>query len=376
MVAVRSSKITRRPYRLRHAFDQRDLISRSRRRAEVELDDAALLRQLDLLDLLERLHTTLHLGRLRRVRRKTLDEALLLGEHRLLPRVGGLSIRLADRALPLVEIVVARIARDLAAVDLRDLRRDPVHELAVVRREKKRAGQRPQEIFEPDDRLDVQMVGRLVHQQHVGTAQQHARHRNAHLPAARERADVAIDPLVVEAQAMQDLTRLRFQTVAAQMLVLVLHFTKAREDPIHPPGFLRIGHRVLERLELVVKIAEPPATGDRLVQNRPAGHLLDVLTEVSDRQPLRDGHIAFVDRLLANDHPEERCLARTIRSDETDLLTRIELKRRVDEQHLLPVLLADSGERDHSSSSPRPTSTAWPPTFTLDIAPGSPVIAM
>ena len=67
----------------------------------------ALLRQLDLLDLVERLDAALHLRRLGGVRGEPLDEALLLGEHRLLPRVGRLAVGLANGALALVEIVVA-----------------------------------------------------------------------------------------------------------------------------------------------------------------------------------------------------------------------------------------------------------------------------
>ena len=113
----------RRPYALRHVLEHRDLIARARRRTEVELHDPPLLRQLDLLDLLERLDAALHLRRLGRVRGEAFDEPLLLGEHRLLAGVGGLAVRLADAALALVEVVVARVDGDLAAVDLGDLRR-------------------------------------------------------------------------------------------------------------------------------------------------------------------------------------------------------------------------------------------------------------
>ena len=146
------------------------------------------------------------------MRGKTLDEPLLLGQHRLLARVGGLAVRFADRALALVEIVVARVGRDLAAVDLGDLGDDAVHEVAVVRRHQQRAGPRLEELLEPDDRLDVEVVGRLVHQQDLGLAEEHAGHRHAHLPAARQRADVAINPLVVESEAVQDLAGLRLSS--------------------------------------------------------------------------------------------------------------------------------------------------------------------
>ena len=326
---------------LRHAVERRDQLARAGRRTEVELDDPPLLGKLDLLDLLERLDAALHLGRFRGVRGEALDEALLLGEHRLLTRVGGLAVGLADGALALVEVVVAGIGGDLAAVDLGDAGHDPVHEVAVVRRHQERAGPLLQERLEPDDRFDVEMVGRLVHQQDVGLAEQHARHRDAHLPAARERADVAVDPLVVEAETVQNLAGPALERVAAQVVVFLLDLAEARQDPIHVVGARRIGHRVLQLLELVVQRAEPPAARDRLVEHRPAGHFLDVLTEVADRRPPRHRHFAVVRLLLADDHPEDRRLARAVRPDEADFVAGIQLEGRVDEEHLPAVLLAD-----------------------------------
>jgi hypothetical protein len=88
-------------------FDHRDLIAGARRIAELELDHDAALRQLDLLDLVEGLDAALHLRGLGRVGLETLDEALFLGEHRLLARVSGLAIGLARGPLTLVEVVIA-----------------------------------------------------------------------------------------------------------------------------------------------------------------------------------------------------------------------------------------------------------------------------
>ena len=281
------------------------------------------------------------------MRREALDEALLLGEHRLLARVRGLAVRLADGALALVEVIVAGVGRDLPAVDLGDLRHDAVHELAVVRRHQQRAVERLQEALEPDDRLDVQMVRRLVHQQDVRAPEQHARHCDAHLPAARERADVAVDPFVVEAEPVEHLAGLRLERVAAQMVVLLLHLAEAREDAIEIGGLRRIGQVVLQPLELVVQIADAAAAENRFVEDRAARHLFDVLPEISDRRALRHRHVAFVGRLLADDHPEQRRLPGAVRADEADLLPGIQLEGGVDEEHLAPVLLADVGERDH-----------------------------
>ena len=89
--------------------------------------------------------------------------------------------------------------------------------------------------------------------------------------------------LVVEAEAVQHLARLRLEAVAAEVVVFLLHLAEAREDAVHVAGLRRIAHRVLQRLELVVQIAEAAAAGDRFVEHRAAGHLLDVLPEVADR---------------------------------------------------------------------------------------------
>ena len=110
--------------------------------------------------------------------------------------------------------------------------------------------------FEPDDRFDVEVVGRLVHQQNVRASEQHARHRDAHLPAARQRAHVSVDPLLVEAEAVQHFARLRFKRVSAEMVVLLLHFAEAREDAVHVAGLVRIRHVALKPVQLVVEIAE------------------------------------------------------------------------------------------------------------------------
>ena len=107
---------------------------------------------------------------------------------------------------------------------------------------------RLEELLEPDDRFDVEVVGRLVHQQHVGPAEQHARQRDAHLPAAGERADVAIDLVVLEAEAVQHLARLRLERVAAEVLVLLLHLAEALQDAVHVVGLRGILHRVLQVL--------------------------------------------------------------------------------------------------------------------------------
>ena len=320
-------------------FDHGHLVARARRDAEFELHHLALLGQLDLFDLVERLDAALHLRGLGGVGPEAVDEALLLGEHGLLAREGGLLIGLADGALALVEIVVAGVGDDFAGVDLGDLRDDAVHELAIVRGHQQRAGIGLEELLQPDDGFDVEVIGRLVHQQHVGTAEQHARQRHAHFPAAGERADIAVDLVVLEAEAVQHFARLRFERVAAQVLVLFLHFAEAREDAVHVVGLRGIFHGVLQGFELMVQIARAAAAGDGFVEHRAALHLFDVLAEVADGQLLGNRDVAFVGLFFAHHHAEERGLAGAVGTHQADLLAGVQLKGGSTKTSCLPYCL-------------------------------------
>ncbi len=99
----------------------------------------------------------------------------------------------------------------------------------------------------------------------------------------------------------------------------------------------------------MMQIARAPAARDGFIQHRAPLHLLHVLAEVADVQPLGNRHCTFVRLLLAHDHAKKRRLARAVGSNQADLFAGIQLKRSVDKNQLLAVLLIDSGKRDHSS---------------------------
>ncbi len=61
--------------------------------------------------------------------------------------------------------------------------------------------------------------------------------------------------------------------------------------------------------------------------------------------------VAFVGLLFAHDHAEQRGLARAVRTHQPDFLAGVQLKRSVDEDQLLAVLLIDIGKRDHAPLS-------------------------
>src|ERR1700683_4832940 len=77
--------------------------------------------------------------------------------------------------------------------------------------------------------------------------------------------------------------------------------------------------------------------------------------KVADRQLLGDRDRALVGSFLADHHPEERCLARPIGTDQPNFFARIQLKRSIHEEQLLAILLIDVCERDHFEGATRGT---------------------
>ena len=87
---------------------------------------------------------------------------------------------------------------------------DRVEELAVVADHDHRAGVALQPGFEPDQRVEVEVVGRLVEQQQVGRAHQRARQLQPHAPAAGEAVHRRVElARRLKAQAQQQRLRAR-----------------------------------------------------------------------------------------------------------------------------------------------------------------------
>ena len=126
------------------------------------------------------------------------------------------------------------------------------------------------------------MVARLVEQHGVGAHQQDAGERDAHLPAARQRAHVAVHHLLAEAEARQDLARPALQRVAAQFLEARLHLAVALDDGVHLVGPVGVGHGGFQLLQLGRHDADRAGAVHHLGDGAAARHLADVLAEIAD----------------------------------------------------------------------------------------------
>jgi hypothetical protein len=196
-------------------------------------------------------------------------------------------------------------------------------------------------------RLEVEVVAGLVQQHAVGAHQQDAGQGDAHLPAAGKQADVAVHPLLAEAEAGQDLAGASLQRIAVELLEALLHLAVAFDDGVELVGLAGVDHGGLEAGHL----GGEGADGTDAVHHRGDGalalHLADVLAEVADGHAGIDDHEAVVRLLLSGDHAEEGGLAGAVRADEADLLALLDAHGGVDEQELVAVLLGDVVEADH-----------------------------
>src|SRR3954469_16188911 len=103
---------------------------------------------------------------------------------------------------------------------------------------------------------------------------------------------------------MQYFARLRFERVAAEMLVLLLRVAEARQDAVHVAGLRGIFHGSLQILELVVEHSGAAAAGDGLVYDRAALHLLHILPEVADREFPGDRDFTLIGGFFTHYHSE------------------------------------------------------------------------
>ena len=219
-----------------------------------------------------------------------------------------------------------------------------------MRGHQQRAGKLFQELLKPDDGFDVEVVGGLIHEEHIGAAEQDSGQRDAHFPSAGERANVAVDLVVGKAEAMQDFAGLSLEGVAAKMFVFLLNFAEAGEDAVQVAGLVRVRHGVVQSLEFVVQDTGAAAAGDGFVERGAAAHFFHILAEIADGKALRHGNFAVVGLFVADDHAEQRGFAGSVGADQADFFAGVELEGGVDEDELFAVLLIDGRKGDQFSS--------------------------
>ena len=92
--------------------------------------------------------------------------------------------------------------------------RDIINKRLIVRNEHQHIGLSFQEILKPLNRLNVQMVGRLIEQQHIGALEQNLSQFNTHSPPSAKLRGGAVEVSALKAQANQGFLYLGFIVLA------------------------------------------------------------------------------------------------------------------------------------------------------------------
>src|SRR5690606_18669512 len=128
------------------------------RRQERELERRVDMRGRDALHPFERLHATLRLACLARLRAEALDEAHHVLDLALLALVHRLLLRELRRALLFERRVIARVDLRLTVLEVHDAAHGTIEELAIVRNHEQRALIVAQPALEPDDGVEIEVV--------------------------------------------------------------------------------------------------------------------------------------------------------------------------------------------------------------------------
>jgi len=236
--------------------------------------------------------------------------------------------------------------REPAAIELDDPGREPLEKGAVVGDEDHRAGIFEQEGLEPLDRLDVEMVGRLVEEQQVGLRDQRPGQQHAPLPSAGQGVDRDVGR---QAEAGQHQLDALLQSPAITLLQLVLQGAEPVERT-RAAVVDNVNGRVMVSLHQAGQVAEP--LGDD-VEHRRRCRQRDVLLEPRDPGPRLTPHRTSIGRQLPAQDLEERGLAGPVSADDGHALPRLDLECDIVEQRQVTVGVMEVIDRDERHGSQR-----------------------
>ncbi len=217
--------------------------------------------------------------------------------------------------------------------------------LVISKRPLELAGQ---PLLQPDDRLDVKMVGRLVEEEHVGVDGEDFRQGDAHLPAAAERFHRAAIGVRADAETGQHRLGAGLEIVAAAMLELLVGIAVAGQQVGHGVIRHRLAHGGLHGAEFHPQRHGAGGGRHHLFQGRAAGHLADILGEVADDRILATADLAGIGMLLAGDQAEDGGLAGAVGADQAAAAAGEDLEAGVLEEDPVAMLPGHVAQVDHA----------------------------
>ena len=203
-------------------------------------------------------------------------------------------------------VVAAGIRDDGLIVDVGGVGADVVEEVAIVRDDDQRALVAHQELAQPVDRVEVEVVGRLVQQQRLGPAEQRLGEQDADLLAALQLRHLALVQLFRNVEPLQQDRRIALRAVAVLVADDALQLAEAHA--------VLVGHRRLgvEQLALLERVPQPGVAHDDRVDDAEGVERELVLTEHAELLGTDDR--SLLRRLLAGEQLHEGGLAGAVRA--------------------------------------------------------------
>ena len=296
------------------------------------------MRRGDAREPLQRLDAALRLLGLGRLGAEAAHEVFQMRDLRLL-RLERL-ILLGDLfgAGTLEVVVIAGIAVDHAVVHMGDAVDGGVEEFAVMRHQQDAAGIARQVLLEPQDRFEVEMVGRLVEQQQVGPVHQRARQVEAHAPAAGEAGHRAFQRVAGETQAVQQLRGARLGAVTVDGLEVLLGLEPRR---------VMLDDVIFGRQDFF-QLAQPDIAVQHELQRGLVG-AGDLLFDIGDGLAALQRDLAAVGLELAANQAEQRGFAAAVLANQPDALVGERLQIRLLEQRYAALKVGQILDIEHGA---------------------------
>src|SRR2546423_214361 len=279
-----------------------------------------------------------HLARARACREPR-DEILQLGNLLLALHVLRFDSR-ADLRLREHHVVVSTGVRDdRFVIDVRSVRAHGVQEMTIVRNDDQRAVIADEEFPQPVNRIEIEMVGRLVEEQRGGMSEQRLREQHAHLLSALQLRHRTLVQRVWNVEALQQNGGIALGGVA------VLFADDPLELAESHPVFVRHVARRVQPVTFFERIPEASIAHDDYVNYPKTIERKLILTKDADFLRTRD--LAALRRKLASEQLHEGRFAGAVRAREAITTTGGKGRGDVLEENLRPVPHGDVLNCDH-----------------------------
>ncbi len=233
--------------------------------------------------------------------------------------------RVAARPLDPIGGIVAGKTLHPAIAQLQHALGDRVEEIAIVADDQLGRAGSLGIALEPLRGGEVQMVGRLVHEQHVRTREQQPGQRDPHAPATRELHCRPVAVSIREAEAGEHAAHLGLDRVAAAPLELLLELGMAMHDLLEL-GFveLQLVDLTLERAQLLLDGVQVGHRAQHLVVERALGGEIGILGQITAHGAPAERHAARVRRFEPGQEAKQRRLAGAVGANQRYPLTRLQ----------------------------------------------------